>query len=127
MIADYIIPGKTVSEANCRDHWRTKHKRSSRARFFGKALTPAGVTLPCHVELTRYGSGSRALDDDNLRGALKAIRDGIAERIGVDDGDIMRITFGYAQAKCKRGEEHTRVVIRCGKDHPSRTGRNAPA
>jgi hypothetical protein len=44
--------------------------------------------------------GPRALDDDNLRASLKAIRDGVADALGIDDGDP-RITWEYAQERRK--------------------------
>lgn len=46
------------------------------------------------VTLTRYSAGT--LDDDNLRGSLKAIRDGVADWLGVPDNDP-RVTWAYAQ------------------------------
>lgn len=55
--------------------------------------------LPCLVTITRLGP--RTLDDDNLAGSAKAIRDSIAARLGVDDGDTARIQFRYAQEKSK--------------------------
>jgi len=36
------------------------------------------------------------LDDDNLSGGLKALRDAIAASLGLDDGDA-RIRFEYSQ------------------------------
>lgn len=51
------------------------------------------------VRLTRVAPGAKPLDDDNNVGALKAIRDGLADRLGIDDGNIQRIRFEYAQAK----------------------------
>lgn len=38
------------------------------------------------------------LDDDNLRSALKAVRDGIAEKLGIDDRDP-RVEWRYGQRK----------------------------
>lgn len=36
------------------------------------------------------------MDGDNLQAACKGLRDGIADRLGVDDGDP-RVTWHYAQ------------------------------
>lgn len=52
-------------------------------------LTPA-----CIITLTRVAP--RTLDDDNLRGALKSIRDGIARAMRVDDATPM-IEWRYNQ------------------------------
>jgi hypothetical protein len=88
------LPVKTVSEANGRDHWRVKARRTKKQRFAARALCPA-FALPAVVRLTRLSSGR--LDDDNLRGALKAVRDGIADAFGVADNDP-RLTWEYEQA-----------------------------
>jgi hypothetical protein len=92
-----ILPVMTVSEANGRDHWRKKASRTKRHRTAARAMCPV-VPLPCTVLLTRMSS--RELDDDNLRGALKAVRDGVADALGVDDRDN-RVTWLYAQEKHK--------------------------
>ena len=66
------------------------------------------ATLPAVVTLTRYSAGT--LDDDNLRGALKAVRDGIADALGVPDNDP-RIYFAYGQASSPRGSYAVHVRI----------------
>jgi hypothetical protein len=48
-------------------------------------LGPTGVVLFWVVVLTRIAP--RPLDSDNLETALKAVRDGIAEGLGIDDRD----------------------------------------
>jgi hypothetical protein len=48
------------------------------------------------VTITRVSP--RLLDDDNLRGALKAVRDGIADALGVDDRDE-RVRWRYRQIR----------------------------
>lgn len=57
----------------------------------------AGGQLRLVVGLTRVSS--HALDDDNLQGAFKAIRDQVAMHFHVNDGDRSRIRFEYFQAK----------------------------
>ena len=49
------------------------------------------------IRMIRISPGK--LDDDNLRGAFKAIRDGIAKFFGVDDGDVNRWQWEYDQEK----------------------------
>lgn len=53
------------------------------------------------VLMIRVSPSWRPLDDDNLRGSLKAVRDAISHRLGVDDGDRRSIRFEYTQ---RRGE-----------------------
>ena len=51
---------------------------------------------------------ARVMDDDNLRMAMKAIRDTIAELLGVDDGDPS-VRWEYAQEPGRGG---ARVTVR---------------
>lgn len=95
----FTLPIKTVSEANCRDHWAVKQRRVKGQRGIAKAATFNAWTVkhayPYQIKLTRIGK--RLLDDDNLRGAMKAIRDGVAEALRVNDGDANQATWDYAQ------------------------------
>lgn len=95
------IPMRTVSEANQHRHWRKRQRRAKSQRHTAwvhtlKLLGGTGKALPLVVTLTRIAP--RKLDDDNLRGALKAVRDGVADALGVDDGDD-RVTWLYSQRK----------------------------
>ena len=104
---EVTIPVVTVSESNVRDRGkpgslrklqRVKSHRTvagytMRAQI-GRSLDvwPAGV--PLVVTLTRVGG--RKMDDDNLSAALKAVRDGVADWLGVDDGSPL-LTWDYRQ------------------------------
>lgn len=71
---------KTVSEANSSEHWTKKAKRHKKQQFFVKASCQKHLPspfLPCNVHLIRLSP--RLLDDDNLRSALKYVRDEISE------------------------------------------------
>lgn len=95
----YVIPLRTVSAANAREHWAAKHRRVSRERAAAVIVRPH--PLPCVVRLVRIaGPRGRMLDDDNAVSALKPLRDGIADRLGVDDADP-RVRWEYSQ---ERGE-----------------------
>ena len=64
------------------------------APFFGAHLTGEQ-----HLDITlRRCSPSRGLDADNLQGALKAVRDGVADWLRIDDGSA-RISWIYEQAR----------------------------
>lgn len=91
-----MVPIRLVSVANCREHWSAKAKRTKAHRQAGFLLTPKGIELPAVVTITRVGI--RPLDSDNLASCAKALRDGIAQKIGIDDGDS-RITWLYAQRR----------------------------
>lgn len=77
------------SETNQREHWASKARRVKAQRqhvaWAFKAERPDRPELPVIVKLTRIAP--RRLDDDNLRAAFKAVRDQVAEWLGVDDAD----------------------------------------
>jgi hypothetical protein len=81
------VPIKIVSVANLRLHWAVKAKlaKSHRSKAFSAlASVAAPPAPPCTLVLTRIAP--RALDGDNLQSAFKAVRDGVADWLGVDDG-----------------------------------------
>jgi hypothetical protein len=93
---------RTPSLCNLREHWseRQRRARSQRETIYFELyehLWGCRPGLPAVVTLTRFYR-SLPLDDDNLRGALKSVRDGVADYFGVDDGDP-RIRWDYAQEK----------------------------
>lgn len=101
------LPIKTVSEMNVRTHWADRAKRMKSHRTAAYLMT-AAHPLPCVVTITRLSAGT--LDDDNLRSAAKGCRDGIADRLGVNDNDP-RVEWRYAQVKVSRGTFGVKVEI----------------
>lgn len=87
-----LLPLALPSVANLREHWASRARRTKQHRNAAFAVPRA--PLPCTVRLIRVAP--RALDDDNLRSAFKAFRDGIADRLGVKDNDS-RVTWEYDQ------------------------------
>ncbi len=95
---------------NDRKHWRAadrqkKAEKEAVAWMFRGAMRPP--VFPCVVTITRIAP-SAGLDDDNLSGACKYIRDGVAEWIGVDDKKTDKVRYQYAQ---ERGQWAVRVRI----------------
>lgn len=90
---------------NGRLHWAKRKRRTDGVRLavrccFGRehfrdlaALRPA-PKVTALVTLTRCAP--RLMDDDNSVSALKSVRDEVAARLGIDDGDA-RIRWVYAQ------------------------------
>lgn len=112
-----LVPVRIESEANRREHWRTVAKRKAWHRLHANAvlLMELGyrahwweVAPPMTITLTRIGP--RTLDDDNLASGFKAFRDGVADWLGIDDGD-KRLTWRYAQRKGKPKEYAAEVTI----------------
>jgi len=97
----FVIPVKTVSEANQSEHWATKRKRKKNqqrvAALFCRRACIATLN-PTHITLTRLApwriakDGGRVLsgklDDDNKAGSFKHVQDSIAKELGIDDGQI---------------------------------------
>lgn len=98
-----FVPGRTESKTNQRVHWSRRHKEAKRQRHDAHWAMIQECKVhwdlddgPLAITLTRVSPNHQRLDDDNLRGALKSIRDGIADWLGVDDKDP-RITWEYDQ------------------------------
>jgi len=91
---------RTAPGMNVREHWRVRAKRVKAERqavawmLAGKPKPP----IPCTVCITRLAP-SNGLDDDNLAGALKAVRDQIAEWLGVDDKHTQVVAYVYRQRR----------------------------
>lgn len=96
---DITIPIRVVSEANTREHWWTKSSRAKKQR--ADAATAIKICteyrtlkLPLAISFVRYGK--RKLDSDNLQGAFKAVRDGVADALNINDGSDL-IKWHYSQ------------------------------
>ncbi len=108
------LPVRTYSEPNQRAHWAARARRARYQRKVARAYARAALGAkgpprgPLTVTLTRLAS--RKLDSDNLAAAMKAVRDGVADALGIDDGDE-RLTWLYAQERASRGVFAVRVEI----------------
>jgi hypothetical protein len=85
-----VIRGlKLVPGDNAHEHWRVKAKRTKYQRSLAAMVLQTSFgkppPLPLVVTITRVGK--RNLDSDNLVGSAKYVRDGIADWVGVDDGN----------------------------------------
>ena len=118
----YSFACKTVSlNTVLRLHWSTRFRwartQKAIAYWMTKAQCVRPKTWPLVVTLTRIAPSAIRLDDDNLRGALKSVRDGIAAALGVDDGDTKKIIWEY---EATRGDYRVQVTIREGGGHHDR-------
>jgi hypothetical protein len=95
---------RLVSEANVKCHWRVRAKRNKEHREASRLALESMIgdpkiwtsQLPIVITITRIGC--RRLDSDNLYSSAKSCRDGIADFLGVNDGDT-RITWVMEQRK----------------------------
>lgn len=112
------IPVRTRSMANVRMHWARKARLTREER-----VATAGVfrDIKIRSRLARLRSvgwyvmlirvAPRGLDDDNLRPALKAVRDEVTKQLGFDDDRDRRLSWDYAQLKGKPKEYAVRVAL----------------
>lgn len=100
------LPIKTVSEANQREHWASRHRRKKAQQAVAVPILRAALkpipSPPLTITFTRV-SVSR-MDPDNLAGAMKHIQDALCHVIGIDDGDE-RLTFVYQQKRAAHRHE----------------------
>lgn len=118
-LAEFEIPWPTHSPNTNFHRPRSKqgHRRLAKYKaetkwIFGmktQGFTSDVIADGFIVTLTRLSSGT--LDGDNLQGALKAVRDGVADGLWMDDKDSEAMHWRYAQEKCKRGYYGVRVKI----------------
>jgi len=117
---EVLLPVRTCSEPNLRGHWAKRARRVREQRLAARAMVGSHLrALPADdplraaapkliVRLTRIGP--RRLDSDSVAAALKAVRDGVADALGLDDGDES-IRWLYDQATGRRGEYAVLVEI----------------
>jgi len=91
------LPLETRNESNQRGHWavkarRTKAQRQATALAAKVPARSLGAVL--EVRLTRIAP--RQLDSDGVPAALKAVRDGLADALRIDDGSPL-VLWTYAQ------------------------------
>lgn len=100
-----ILPIRTVSEQNVREHWRARSRRARAQRyetFTRLALGwPRRPPLPLTITLTRIAP--RALDADAVPGSMKHVTDGVSDWLaGAYQGGqdrLMGLTWQYAQRR----------------------------
>lgn len=107
------IPIETLStNEQKRMYWRTlakkvKQERQAVALFLQAQLDKSIGASVTHVTLDRHGP--RDLDDDNLAGSMKAVRDEVAKFLGVKDDPTSRVKFDCTQGKSP--EYFIRIIL----------------
>lgn len=123
MKVEFEVPIKTISEANCSEHWTKKAKRRKQQHFFVRhafQLYAKNVQLPCIVTLTRLSS--RMLDDDNLTMAFKGIRDELAECLIPESRKSYLTQKGTCKEIKGRADGDSRITWRYGQEKHSKQG-----
>lgn len=106
-----VVPLRTAG-SNAREAWQARHRRVKRERqaTAWMLLQTTRPPIPCTVLLTRV-CPSNGLDDDNLRAALKGVRDQIADWLGVNDRDSSRVRYAYAQRRGAKGQHEVHIAF----------------
>lgn len=101
--------GNTRLAAIIRTQERAKHRAISHMALVPRLNWPGFPAPPYVVTLTRISAGK--MDDDGLAASQKGIRDGIAEALGIDDGDRGRLRFRYRQRKGPAKHHAVEVLV----------------
>jgi hypothetical protein len=109
------LPLHIVSESNQRESWQRVAARKKLHRQTARVLMQRHLRpipeRPATITLTRIAPGT--LDDDNLVGGFKFVRDGVADWLGIDDGSPM-LKWRYAQRKGPARHYSAEVVVEWG-------------
>ena len=129
MIREVTFPMETQSENHYRgaNPWGGINRTAAQRKRVKEVLKEAFVPCAMYLEnwqgnrfvVTMCRISVQYLDDDNLRGSLKGVRDEIAKWLGFRDDSHAWIEFKYLMQKCKSGYQGVRVTIQCneqGKD-----------
>lgn len=94
------VPMRTVPGMNVREHpmARAKRVKAEKSVIAWELVKIAKPPIPCTCLLTRVAP-SNGLDDDNLAGALKSVRDAVADWLGVDDAKRETVRYRYSQSR----------------------------
>jgi hypothetical protein len=122
MVRSVTIPIRVVPEVNQRGGWQRRffsRTKPHKEIVFLACRTTFGATppkLPLVIKMTRISPGM--LDDDNAVGAMKAVRDSVAQYLGINDRDN-RVKWLVGQEKGKRGQYAVRIDVydlECARD-----------
>ena len=114
----FELPIRIISELNNTDHWRTKHKRKKliKSEIINAMCSLKLPTIEDSTKILLTRIAPRALDEDNLIGAMKTVRDSVASMLlpglaaGRADG-AKHIAWHYDQKKDKPKQYGLRVEI----------------
>jgi hypothetical protein len=110
------FPIRLVSVANLREHWAAKAARTKqhRTRAWAELRAVKAAPTPGDVKVTITRIAPRMLDTDNLiGGACKALRDGVADWLGVPDNHPS-ITWAYEQRRGGLKEYAVEIAVEMG-------------
>ena len=89
----------------------TERKQGSRQTLGSKPKRQEGPKYRVYIVSHRH---RLMRDSDNLSAGAKALRDKVAQFLGLDDRDLVQPNFEwiYQQQPCKKGDEGTMIRIK---------------
>lgn len=107
-----LLPLRIISEANQRGHWSKSAGRKALHRKTARCMlhSHARPQTPGQIAITLTRIAPRPMDGDNMQSGCKAMRDGISDWLGIDDGS-KRLTWIYAQRRGERGQYLAEVLV----------------
>jgi hypothetical protein len=113
---------RLINEANDHSHWRGRQKRAKMQHSTVTMVLLGRCTFQCIGYSTHIAQGNacvvtltriapRRLDSDGVVASCKFVRDGVAEALGIDDGDA-RIEWRYEQRKMTIHDGEDRDFVR---------------
>lgn len=118
------LPLKTISEANCSQHWTVKSKRHKQQQFFVRALfnrQQNPISLPCCVKMIRLGS--RLLDaEENLPMAFKWVKDEISACLIPEKRKFYKDKKGKLREIKGRADDDPRIKWQYGQEKAATQG-----
>lgn len=117
-VLSVTLPVHLTNTSNARQHWGTTARKArvrhtvtlavqTRARHVGSVLSGVGVAV---LAVRLVYIGPRELDDDGVTSAVKSLRDGVADALGVNDRDP-RVTWVPDQERGGVREYAARVEV----------------
>ncbi len=111
-----IVCKKKIWSLNQRDsaHWavRRKDKTDWRRIICSQTLSGGPLRKPTdHRTVHIVSYRTRLLDDDNMIGGAKGLRDCLVDLHLIAGDRLQDATFIYGQVKCKRDDERTVIEI----------------
>jgi hypothetical protein len=103
-VLDAMLPLRPINAMNVREHWSKRAARAQKQRrdtYYGLLSIKPSPQPPGRLEVTMtrlYPPTGRPMDSDGIAASFKAIRDGIADWLGIDDGSA-RVEWKYRQEK----------------------------
>jgi hypothetical protein len=120
-VIKFIIPIRTKNPLNgaqwgrsgiAKAKLRKKHREAAKLSLMALLSTPGGPSHRIEPEatVTLRRVSPRALDGDGLQAALKSVRDGIADALGINDGSDA-VTWVYQHRRGRPREYAVEVEI----------------